>query len=183
MDVGVLMKRISCALCLALLLASNAYAAPKYKKVLTEGKDLAKRQTRFAKSVKSLSTARQEKLRKALAKVGEDSDGDGDSDIWEDAHGSNICTPDRNGDGAPDGEDLEIKGLITSYVAPTLVIGAKSFTVSGSTIFKGRHGAAFSEADLQSGVCVEVKGHTEGTGDIADLIKSDDGCNGEGEDD
>lgn len=178
-----LMKRISCALCLALLIASNAYAAPKYKKVLTEGKDLAKRQARFAKSVKSLSTARQEKLRKALAKVGEDSDGDGDSDIWEDAHGSNICTPDRNGDGTPDGEDLEIKGLITSYVAPTLIIGARTFTVLGSTIFQGRRGASFSEANLQAGVCVEVKGHTEIAGDLADLIKADDGCNDEEDDD
>jgi len=165
-------------LILAPVFAPDAEAKPKYKDVLAQGKQLSSEQKKFKTNVRKLSAANRNKLRGALAALGDDSDGDGDSDLFESADGSNLCTPDHDGDGEADGDDIEAKGSIVSYEAPTLVIGTKTFVTSADTRYRGEDDEVFNEGSLVAGVCVEVKGHVDpGSGNnVADRIKKEDGC-------
>jgi len=188
------MKQIVAILCVVLAIfissadaQSSSYTAAKkaLSRATSDSKD-------FKRKVAKLSVADKAKLKTSMK--GDDSDSDGIPDLVESAIGSNLCSgdsdsdglddsvddhednPDSNKDGNPDGrdgQDSEAKGNVASYSGRVLVVAGKSFTVTDSTLFRGRQ---FSEAGLVAGVCVEVKGRVVSGANIADSIKRDDGC-------
>ena len=88
----------------------NSEAAPenKYKSALTSARSLNRAETGFKKKIAALTTADREKLKKATAKLGEDSDQDGVSDLFEGARGSNVCNSDSDNDGISDSVEMVI---------------------------------------------------------------------------
>jgi hypothetical protein len=186
------MKRIGIILMALFLFTLPAEAAPSYKSTLSSAKSLRKSELKLAKAISSLSTADREKLKKALAAVGLDSDKDGVSDIFERARGSGVCDADSDDDGIEDHKDgyenddnkmgeVEAKGPVVSFTDPTLVVGTKTFTVTGTTTF--RRGVS-SKADLAVGACIKVEGYTNASNvTIATKIEKYARCSGGSDDD
>jgi cytochrome c556 len=181
------MKQILLALCISVLSCISAQAAPSYQSTVSAAKNLRKSELKLAKSIASLSPADREKLKAALATLGVDTDKDGVSDIFEKARGSNICDSDSDDDGINDKEDgyeddnnklseVEVRGAITSFSDPTLVVGDKSFTITPTTTF--RKGIS-SKGDLVAGACVKVEGFTNSSNiTVALKVEKSVRCNG-----
>jgi hypothetical protein len=183
------MRSIFLAVVFTLVSFSNCYASPRYTAAKLAAEKVKKDEKDLKKKVKRLSAADKEKLKRRFR--GQDSDSDGLPDILEDGLGSATCdsdsdddglndssdsaenNSDSDNDGNADGTEVEIKGNIVSFVDPTLVIGDRTFTITDSTVFRG---AGFSKDDLEAGLCVEVEGHTTGSGLLADKLKRDDDC-------
>lgn len=182
---------------LLLILASILFAVPasagtrEQRAAVTEAKNLAKAQAKFAKTLAKLK-AKSDKtdlkaVKRSLRLVGTDSDNDGVSDIYEDGVGANSCNPDSDGDGRRDdsdddtGEEIETKGEIATLdsEARTIVVASKTFTINDFTFFK----YPLTEAGLEVGLCVEVEGHaTSASENVASKIKRDNDCSGGNDD-
>ena len=181
------MKRFILASLFLILPICNSEAAPenKYKAALTSAKSLNRSEAGFKKKIAALNTADRDKLKKATAKLGEDSDQDGVSDIFESARGSNKCDSDSDDDGVSDDEDkyeddedrvteVKAKGRVVSFNDPNLVVGAKTFAVTDSTAF--RKGLS-SKADLEQDVCIEVEGYSDASNsNVASKIQGSRDC-------
>jgi hypothetical protein len=182
------MKKLLVLFLCILLFCPSAFAGPRYTAALSAAKVAAKKQDDFSKKVARLSRAERLKLKRQLngsTKYGANSDGDSLPDIYEEAIGSNLCSEDSDGDGRDDDTDddegeVEIKGLVTSFATPTLVVGDKRFTLTASTIFRG---SGFDASDLIPGACIEIKGRVQNDSLNAVRIKREDDCDGEGSDD
>jgi hypothetical protein len=171
-----------------------AAASPRAAAAKRLALKIQKDQTDLAKQMKRLSVNERKSLKRAL-KRGTDSDGDGVNDIVEGAIGSNRCDADSDDDGYDDSEDgaenddsssgddssddngdsgdgssseVEVKGRITSFDDPNLVVRGKTFIVNQSTVFRGSN---FNKGDLETELCVEVKGRKSGDALIAVRIK------------
>jgi hypothetical protein len=166
------MKRLLASLVALVFFAVSAEATPSYRGTSSMAKSLRRSEIRLAKAIAGLKPTERERLKKALSSLGVDSDTDGVSDIFERARGSNVCDADSDDDGIDDSEDgyekdddkqgeVEVRGRITSFNDPIIVIGSKSFTVTNRTRF--RRGVA-SRADLTEGRCVKVEGYTDLSG-------------------
>jgi hypothetical protein len=185
------MKHIPLTLLALIACISTAEAAPSYQSARKEARSIIAAEKKFEKLVAKLSAADREKLKAALAKIDDDSDGDGSSDLYEFARGSSRCDADSDDDGIDDGEDqyedsrdgdgdghddtneVKAKGRIVSFADPTLVVADKTFNVTPQTTFRGRN---FSKASLVAGTCVEAEGHLEGGIAVADKIELEDSC-------
>lgn len=183
------MKILTSLLALLAISATPVLAAPRYTSAKQAADKVSKDEKDLARKISRLSATERAKLKAAIK--GLDSDGDGVSDIVERGLGSSRCDADTDDDGLPDGEDsneenpdsdgdghndgseVGAKGNVTSFADPTLVVDGKTFTVTDSTTFRG---SGFDKSDLTAGLCIEVEGHVEGAGNIADKIKRDDGC-------
>ncbi|MEN9846654.1 MAG: hypothetical protein RIS36_1801 [Pseudomonadota bacterium] len=186
------MKHLLTALLAVVFFAVNAEAAPSYRSTLSSAKNLRKSELKLAKAVAGLSSPDREKLKRALGSVGGDSDGDGVSDLYERARHSNVCNPDSDGDGIDDSDDgyerdddkqgeVEVRGAVTSFEDPSLVVGGKTFTVTDTTRF--RRGVS-SKADLVAGTCIKVEGYVDASNvNIATKIEGSSGCSGGSGDD
>lgn len=186
------MKHILTALLAVVFFAVNAEAAPNYRSTISSAKSLRKLELRLAKAVAGLSYADREKLKRALASLGVDSDGDGVSNLYEGIRGSNVCDPDSDGDGIDDREDgyerdgdkhreVEARGAVTSFEDPSLVVGGKTFTITDTTRF--RRGVS-SKADLVAGTCIKVEGYVDTSNvNIATKIEASSRCGGGSGDD
>jgi hypothetical protein len=186
------MKHLLTALLAIVFFAVNAEAAPSYRSTVSQAKNLRKSEIKLAKAIAGLSAASREKLKAALASLGGDSDADGVSDIFERARGSNICDSDSDDDGIKDDDDgyenddnkqgeVEVRGDVTSFNDPSLVVGGKTFTVTGTTVF--RRGVT-SKADLQTGTCIKVEGYVDASNvNIARKIEGSTRCGGSDSDD
>jgi len=181
------MKHLLIALFTLAFLAVNAEAAPSYRSTLSSAKSLRKSELKLAKAIASLSPADREKLKKALSSLGLDSDADGVSDLFERVRGSNVCDADSDDDGINDREDgyetdddrqgeVEVRGAVTSFEDPSLVVGGKTFSVTVTTRF--RRGVS-SKADLVAGTCIKVEGYVNASNvNIATKIEGSDRCSG-----
>ncbi len=186
------MKRTLIALLAILMCTVSAEAAPSYRSTVSSAKNLRKSEVKLAKAIAGLSVADREKLKTALASLGVDSDADGVSDIFERARGSNICDNDSDDDGVRDDDDgyenddnkrgeVEVRGAVTSFEDPSLVVGSKTFTVTATTLF--RRGVS-SKADLVEGACIKVEGFIDASNlNIARKIEASTRCAGSGRDD
>lgn len=181
------MKRYVLASFVLMLPMFSAEAAPenKYKSALTSAKSLSRSESGFKKKIAALTTADREKLKKATAKLGEDSDQDGVSDLFESGRGSNVCNSDSDNDGVSDGEDryeddedrvteVKAKGKVVSFNDPNLVVATKTFAVTDATAFQK---GLSSKADLEQDVCVEVEGYSDASNvNIASKIQGSRDC-------
>jgi hypothetical protein len=182
------MKHLLTALLAITFFAATAQAAPSYRSTVSSAKNLRKSELKLAKAIAGLSAADRAKLKGALAKIGVDSDLDGVSDIFERARGSNVCDADSDDDGLDDREDgyegdddkrgeVEAKGSITAFNDPTLTVAGKSFTVTGTTLF--RRGVS-SKVDLVAGTCIKVEGYIDASNvNIAQKIEGSSRCGGD----
>jgi hypothetical protein len=181
------MKHLLTSLVALVFFAVNAEAAPSYRSTLSSAKNLRKSELKLAKAVGSLSAADREKLKRALASLGVDSDADGVSDLFERTRGSNVCDADSDDDGIDDREDgyerdddrqgeVEVRGSVTSFEDPSLVVGGKTFTVTDATRF--RRGVS-AKADLVAGKCIKVEGYVDpSNANIATKIEGSTRCSG-----
>lgn len=181
------MKHLLTALFALCFLTVTAEAAPSYRSTVKSAKNLRKSELKLAKAISSLSVADREKLKRALASLGGDSDSDGVSDLFERARGSNVCDADSDDDGIDDRNDgyekdgnkqgeVEIRGAVVSFEDPTLVVGDKTFVITDSTIF--RRGIS-SKAGLTAGACVKVEAYVDASSaNIAKKIEASDRCGG-----
>lgn len=186
------MKAFAITLLSLLAVIQTAEAAPTYQSARKEAKSIIAAEKKFEKLVAKLSAADRERLKAALAKIDDDSDGDGSSDLFERARGSSRCDADSDDDGVDDGDDqhedsrdgdgdghddaneVKAKGRIVSFQDPALVVEGKTFTITPQTQFRGRN---FSKANLVAGTCVEVEGHLIADGEnIADKVQLEDDC-------
>ena len=179
------MKHTYTALCALVFFALPAQAAPSYKGALSSARGVHKSEVKLRKTIASLSAADREKLKKALASVGSDSDSDGVSDLFEQVRGSNLCSADSDSDGVDDSQDgyenddnrtgfTETRGTVTSFADPTLVVNGKSFTITDSTRF--RKGLS-SKSDLTVGTCVKVEGYVDASSlNIATKVEKEKDC-------
>ena len=186
------MKHLLTALVALVFFAVNAEAAPSYRSTLSSAKNLRKSELKLAKAVANLSSADREKLKRALSALGVDSDADGVSDLFERTRGSNVCDADSDDDGINDREDgyerdddkqgeVEVRGAVTSFEDPSLVVGDKTFTVTDTTRF--RRGVS-SKADLVAGKCIKVEGYVDASNaNIATKIEASSRCSGGSGDD
>jgi hypothetical protein len=183
------MKHLITALLVTSFFAMSAEATPSYRSTLSSAKNLRKSELKLAKAISSLSAADREKLKTALASLGIDSDADGVSDLFERVRGSNVCDADSDDDGIDDRNDgyekdgdkqgeVEIRGSVTSFDDPSLVVGGKTFVVTNSTFF--RRGIS-SKAGLVAGACVKVEAYVDASNvNIAKKIEASDRCGGSG---
>lgn len=186
------MKVFAITLLSLFAIIQTAEAAPTYQSARKEAKSIIAAEKKFEKLVAKLSAADREKLKAALAKIDDDSDGDGSSDLFERARGSSRCDADSDDDGVDDGDDqhedsrdgdgdghddaneVKAKGRIVSFQDPALVVQGKTFTITPKTQFRGRN---FSKHNLVAGTCVEVEGHLIAGGEnIADKVQLEDDC-------
>lgn len=186
------MKHLLTSLVALVFFAVNAEAAPSYRSTVSAAKNLRKSELKLAKAVASLSPADREKLKKALASLGVDSDADGVSDLFERTRGSNVCDADSDDDGINDREDgyerdddkqgeVEVRGTVTSFEDPSLVVGGKTFTVTDTTRF--RRGVS-SKDGLVAGKCIKVEGFVDASNaNIATTIEGSGRCGGDSDDD
>ena len=181
-------KRTLIALLAILMCTASAEAAPSYKSTVASAKNLRKSEVKLAKAIAGLSVADREKLKTALASLGVDSDADGVSDIFERARGSNICDNDSDDDGVRDDDgyehddnkrgEVEVRGAVTSFEDPSLVVGGKTFTVTATTLFRR---GVLSKADLVEGACIKVEGFIDASNlNIARKIEASTRCAGSG---
>ncbi len=179
------MKIIISTLALVLVLSSPAFASPRYTAAKRQAEKVKQDEKELSRRVKKLTAAERERLKTSVR--GTDSDSDGVSDVVEGGLGSSRCNTDSDNDGLDDSQDpdedngdsdgdgfgdateVSAKGKITAYVDPNVTVKEKTFRLTDSTVFKG-----LTKADLKSGLCVEIEGHTSGAENIADKVKDED---------
>lgn len=179
------MYQLLLALCCVLVCLHSASAGPsdlaKAKRAVAQ---IKRAEQELRRSVERMSEADRSKLKRGTR--GLDSDGDGLADVLEPVLGANRCDSDSDDDGldddndfdedrsdsdgdeAPDGSEMEIKGLVRSFNDPELFIGSTILQITTSTVFF--RGLA-SKAELVPGICVEAEGRRVGSANIVDKIK------------
>ncbi len=181
---------IFCLACVSV----TAEAAPSYRSALSAAKKVRKAERDLAKKVRGLSITDRARLKRATSTsyYGDDSDGDGVRDTYERARGSNVCDADSDDDGINDDDDgyendddkqgeVEVRGTVTSFEDPTLIVAGRTFTITGATSF--RRGIS-SKSQLTSGLCIKVEGYVDASNvNIARKIEGSSRCSGGGSDD
>jgi len=185
------MKKIAAALLgLAMIVSLNAEASPKLSAAQRAARKVQRDQRELVRRLNALTPAERNTVKSAFD--GTDADCDGVPNFLEDAAGSDACNvdtdndgvqdnedgyegnPDGDGDGNPDGSEVEQKGAVSSVGSGSFVLGGVTFLITNQTVFKG-----LTSEQLASGTCVEVKGHVDGSSTFADEVKRERRCGGD----